>query len=144
MDDETAKPLLSIVAEAHGLLAGHILFTKAEFQPGDQNFSVRILAPLGVARSFQGKGVGGLLIREGLAQLTKAGVDLVFVLGHPGYYPKFGFRPAGVLGLDAPYPIPPEHADAWMVQELKTGVIGSAAGMVLCAETLDQPRYWRE
>ena len=43
---------------------------------------------------------------EGLKQLAESGVDLVFVLGHPGYYPKFGFRPAGALGFEAPYPIP--------------------------------------
>jgi predicted N-acetyltransferase YhbS len=72
------------------------------------------------------------------------GVELVFVLGHPGYYPRFGFKPAGVLGFEAPYPIPEKHADAWMVRELRAGIIGSVRGKVVCADTLSRPEYWRE
>jgi len=68
LDDDTAKPLLSLVAETDGRLAGHILFTVARLQPEDQEVSVRILAPLAVSSHFQGKGVGGVLIREGLKQ----------------------------------------------------------------------------
>lgn len=144
LDDGTAKPLLSLVAETDGSLVGHILFTAAHLQPWNQGFSVQVLAPLAVAGDFQGKGVGGALIREGLQQLAESGVDLVFVLGHPGYYPKFGFRPAGVLGFETPYAIPAENAGAWMVQELRAGVIGRVGGRVQCAEVLNQPRHWRE
>lgn len=144
LDDETAKPLLSLVAETDGKLVGHVLFTVARLQPGDQGVSLRILAPLAVSSDFQGKGVGGMLIREGLKQLAESGVGLVFVLGHPDYYPKFGFQTASVLGFDAPYSIPSEHADAWMVQELKADVIGSIEGRVQCSEVLNQPQHWRE
>ena len=144
LDDESAKPLLSLVAEADGKLVGHILFTAARLQPEDQEVSVRILAPLAVSGDFQGEGLGGMLITEGLRQLAESGAGLVFVLGHPNYYPKFGFQTAGVLGFEAPYPIPPEHADAWMVQELRAGVIGSIGGRVQCSEVLNQPQHWRE
>ena len=144
LDDVTAKPLLSLVAETDGRLVGHILFTVARLQPDDEEVSARILAPLAVSRHFQGEGVGGMLIRAGLKQLAESGVDLVFVLGHPGYYPKFGFQTAGVLGFAAPYQIPSEHADAWMVQELKAGVIGRIEAKVQCSEVLNQPRHWRE
>ena len=144
LDDETAKPLLSLVAEADGKLVGHILFTVARLQPEDQGVSLRILAPLAVSNDFQGKGVGGRLIREGLKQLAESSVGLVFVLGHSDYYPKFGFRTAGELGFEAPYSIPSEHADAWMVQELKVGIIGSIEGKVQCSEVLNQPQHWRE
>ena len=144
LDDETAKPLLSLVAEKDGRLVGHILFTVARLQPEEQDVSVRILAPLVVSSDFQGEGVGGALITEGLKQLAKSGVDLVFVLGHAGYYPKYGFQAAGVLGFEAPYPIPSEDADAWMVQELKAGVISSVEGRVQCSKILNQPEHWRE
>ncbi len=144
LDDETSKPLLSLVAETDGKLVGHILFTVARLQPEYQEVSVRILAPLAVSSDFQGEGIGGMLIKEGLKQLAESGVDLVFVLGHPGYYPKFGFQTAGLLGFEAPYPIPSEHADAWMVQELKAGVTGSIGGRVQCSEVLNQPQHWRE
>ena len=143
-DDDSTRPLLSLVAENGVGLAGHILFSAVRIQPGNQQVSARILAPLAVASDFQGAGVGAALIREGLQLLAEAGVDLVFVLGHPAYYPKFGFQTAASAGLQAPHPIPPEHADAWMVQELRAGVIGSIAGTVQCSEVLNQPHYWRE
>lgn len=143
VDDATAEPLLSLVAEKNGKLLGHILFTAAVLESG-QELSVRILAPLAVSSDYQGKGVGAALIREGLTQLAGSGVDLVFVLGHPDYYPKFGFQTAGVLGFEAPYKIPSKNADAWMVKELKTGVIGSVESRVKCCDALNQPEHWHE
>ena len=103
-----------------------------------------ILAPLAVIPDKQSRGVGGRLIREGLRLLSESGVELVFVLGHPEYYPRHGFKPAGALGFEAPYSIPDEHADAWMVQELCPGVIGRVSGKVMCADVLNQPEHWRE
>lgn len=143
LDDETAMPLLSLAAEVEGRIVGHVLFTAVRLQ-SNQSVAARILAPLGVVGEHQGEGIGGALIREGLRQLASSGVELLFVLGHPDYYPKFGFRPAGVLGLDAPYPIPDEHQDAWMVQALKPGVIGNVKGTIRCAAVLDQPQHWQE
>lgn len=143
-DDETAKPVLSLVAETEGKLIGHILFTVVRLQPESQEISARILAPLAVASDAQGKGVGGALIKAGLQQLADAGVALVFVLGHPSYYPRFGFQTAGVLGFEAPYAIPADHAEAWMVQALRAGVIGRVTGTVQCSEVLNQPQHWQE
>jgi len=144
LSDETAKPLLSLVAEIDYKIVAHILFTRAILQHEHQDVSIRILAPLAVMGEFQGGGIGGALITEGLKQLAETGADLVFVLGHPGYYPKFGFRPAGELDFEAPYAIPAEHADAWMVHELRAGVIGNIQGKIHCAEISDQPQHWRE
>lgn len=144
LSDETAMPLFSLVAELGGRIVGHVLFTAVRLQSSGQCISAQILAPLAVSKEHQGEGVGATLINAGLKQLATSGVELVFVLGHPHYYSKFGFRPAGALGYEAPYAIPPEHAGAWMVQELKAGVIGGAQGRIQCAATLDQPRHWRE
>ena len=143
-DDTTATPLLSLVAVEKDQLVGHILYTKAVLKGADTPVSIRLLAPLAILPEVQAQGVGRKLIEEGLDHLREAGVDLVFVLGHPDYYPRCGFMPAGVLGFEAPYPIPEEHAGAWMVQALKDGVIGRVKGKVLCAEVLDQPQHWRE
>jgi predicted N-acetyltransferase YhbS len=137
-------PLFSLVAEIDGRVVGHALFTAVRLQSDRQSVSGQILAPLAVSKEHQGEGIGGSLIAEGLKHLAASGVELVFVLGHPDYYRKFGFRPAGVLGYEAPYPIPSEHEDAWMVQELKAGTLGSAQGRIQCADTLDQPRHWQE
>jgi predicted N-acetyltransferase YhbS len=142
--DVTALPLLSLVATVDHTIVGHIIFSKAKISNPDQAVSSVILAPLAVHPDFQCRGVGGKLIKHGLMSLLTAGVELVFVLGHPTYYPKHGFCGAGKHGLDAPFPIPDEHADAWMVQELHPGLIGRVKGRVQCSAVLNQPQHWRE
>ncbi len=142
--DATAKPLYSLVAALGGRVVGHVLFSSVQIQPHGQGVVAQILAPLAVLPGQQGKGVGSALIREGLRQLAAAGVELVFVLGYPAYYSRFGFRPARVRGFTAPYPIPAEHDDAWMVMELTPGVIDRVHGTVQCADTLSDPRHWLE
>jgi predicted N-acetyltransferase YhbS len=127
-----------------GVPAGHVLFTRAVVSGAEAGITASNLAPLAVIPEFQGRGLGGELIRNGLRQLAEMDTDLVFVLGHPGYYRRFGFRPAGALGLIAPYPIPPQHADAWMVQELKEGTVGTVEGRIICANSLNKPEYWVE
>jgi predicted N-acetyltransferase YhbS len=102
------------------------------------------LAPLAILPDKQKQGIGEQLINEGLRLLEEAGTELVFVLGHPAYYPRCGFIPAGEQGFDAPYPIPEEHAEAWMVQELRSGVLKQYSGTVQCSEVLNEPQHWRE
>ena len=110
----------------------------------DSSLSISILAPLAVIPEYQRQGIGGKLIGAGIDIISKTGVGLVFVLGHPGYYPRHGFKPAGVLGFKAPYPIPEKDAGAWMVRELRPDIIGKAEGSVICSKALDRPEYWRE
>jgi len=144
LGDPSAKPILSLIALKDNQAIGHILFTKAQIIDSNHSISAVILAPLAVTPAAQSQGVGGQLINEGLKHLSESGVDLVFVLGHPEYYPRHGFKTAAILGFDAPYPIPEEHADAWMVQELRSGVIGSVSGKVQCSDVLNQPEHWHE
>ena len=143
-DDKTAKPILSLIAVEKKKIIGHVLFTKVNIAHSPVKVSAQILAPLAVLPDFQAAGIGRRLIKEGLDRLKKAGVTLVFVLGHPNYYPRSGFTPAGKLGFEAPYHIPEEHAGAWMVTALSPGIIGKAKGKVECSEILDQPQHWRE
>jgi putative acetyltransferase len=144
LNDNSANPLYSFLAFINDKAVGHILFTSVRLVGQKNDTSISLLAPLAVRPDFQNQGVGGKLIKSGLQHLVNAGVDLVFVLGHPGYYPRYGFKPAGVLGFEAPYPIPEKHANAWMVQELRQGVIGSVSGKVKCADMLNKPEHWRE
>jgi putative acetyltransferase len=144
LNDDSAKPLLSLLAINDDEAIGHILFTRVRITGNEDSLSARILAPLAILPKAQAKGVGGKLIKEGLRQLSESKVDLVFVLGHPGYYPRFGFRPAGLRGFEAPYSIPAKDASAWMVQELRPGIIGSYSGKVICADALNNPEHWRE
>ena len=144
LHDPSAKPLLSLLALKKGRAVGHILFTSAHLSDSKDAASIVILAPLAIVPDSQKQGIGGKLIEHGLALLSKSGVDLVFVLGHPEYYPRYGFKPAGQIGFEAAYPIPDEHAGAWMVQALRSGVMGTVSGKVICADALNKPEHWRE
>lgn len=142
LNDPSARPLLSLLARDGGRPVGHILFTAARLEGAPRDVSAAILAPLAVVPEAQLRGIGGSLIEHGIDRLLDSGVELVFVLGHPGYYPRHGFEPASRLGLAAPYPIAPE--DAWMVRALRPGVLGCVRGTIACAEAMNRPEYWRE
>lgn len=142
--DPSARPLLSLVATSEERVVGHVLFTKARVHGAERGTEAALLAPLAVDPACQKQGIGGRLIADGLKRLKASGIGLVFVLGHPGYYPRHGFQPAAIQGLDAPYPIPAEHADAWMVQALQPHLLGHIHGRVVCADAISDPRYWAE
>lgn len=144
LDDPTARPVLSLLAFKDERPVGHILFTAAHLTRSQNTTAIAILAPLAVVPDAQKQGIGSQLIKTGLQRLSQSGIDLVFVLGYPEYYSKHGFTPAGYLGFNAPHPIPDEHADAWMVQALRPGIIGSVCGQVTCSDILNKPEYWRE
>ena len=141
LEDATAQPLLSLLAWEAGEAVGHVLFTPAALV-GAEDLSVSILAPLAVVPHVQGRGIGASLIEHGVERLGASGVDLVFVLGHPGYYPRHGFVPAIPLGLEAPYTITPP--EAWMVRALRPGILGQVQGTIVCADALNLPEHWRE
>lgn len=141
LEDPTAKPLLSLLAWERDEAVGHIMFTPAKLD-GARKPSISILGPLAVVPHAQRRGVGTALIECGVERLARSGVDLVFVLGHPDYYPRHGFAPAIPVGLDAPYPISPP--EAWMVRELSMGYVGRVRGTILCADALNHPEHWRE
>jgi len=139
--DPSAMPYASLLAFDGDRAVGHILFTKANLMPS-YPITISILAPLAVIPGEQKKGIGGALIEHGLKMLSESGVYLVFVLGHPSYYPRFGFEPAGRLGFDRPYLLQEKTPEAWMVKALRQGIIGSYSGTVTVADTLDKPEYW--
>ena len=81
LDDETAKPVLSLVAVENDKLVGHILFTKVTIANAELPISAQLLAPLAILPDEQNKGIGEKLINEGLRLLKESGTELVFVLG---------------------------------------------------------------
>jgi len=144
LDDETANPILSLVAVNDDKLIGHILYTKVRITQTESPVSAQILAPLAVLPAVHTRGIGQKLINEGLKRLNASGTELVFVLGHPTYYPRCGFAPAGKQGFEAPYPIPEEHSAAWMVQALGGDALRNIKGQVECSRALNEPQHWRE
>lgn len=140
--DETARPLLSLVAEIEGGIAGHVLFTTVRLRGAGPPVRSRILAPLAVAPPHQLRGLGSALVRDGLHRLATDRVALVFVLGDPRFYGRFGFRPAVPAGLAPSQRLPPRHGDAWRVAALEPDVLGKVRGPVVCARSLERPEYW--
>lgn len=143
--DETTEPRISLMAFYEDKPIGHILFTKAYFIDNDNQALLHILAPLAVIPEFQNKGVGGLLIKEGIKRLKAIGSKLVFVLGHAEYYPRHGFIPnAAPMGYPAPYPIPTQYDNCWMVQSLSEEGFNVGKGKIGCAKAMDVPEHWTD
>lgn len=141
--DPTAEPRVSLLAFVENQAAGHILFTNGHLTNYPQ-VKVSFLAPLAVIPKYQKQGIGGALINKGLEKLTELEIDLVFVLGWPNYYPRFGFTPAGKLGFEPFCPIPEKDADAWMVKALRPDLIGCVSGKLIPSDALSKPEHWRE
>lgn len=122
---ERAQPLISVVAEEGEALVGHIMFTPVSL--AGHGALIMGLAPMAVEPSRQRAGIGSALVRAGLERCKALGAAAAVVLGHPGFYPKFGFLPAARFGLASEYDVPPE---VFMALELQPGALRGASGTV--------------
>jgi putative acetyltransferase len=122
-----ANPQVSLVAVSESQIVGHIFFSPVSVQSEEGSFTALGLAPMAVLPEYQRRGIGSGLIREGLKACRNLGHDLVFVIGHPKYYPRFGFKPARQLGFSCEYHVPDE---VFMVVELNPGAGNERSGMV--------------
>ena len=120
-----AQLCISLVAVADDQVVGHILFSPVTIESGPAN--AMGLAPMAVLPDYQKQGVGSLLVREGLVRVHRAGFNIVVVLGHANYYPRFGFVPASQKQLRSEYPVPDE---VFLVIELEPGALKGAHGLV--------------
>jgi len=120
------KAVISLVAQHGDQVVGHILFSPVTVAQAPASFRGAGLAPMSVLPEYQNQGIGSRLVRDGLAACQAAGFDLVVVLGHVGFYPRFGFAPAAGHALGNEY----DASDAFMVLELRSGVLDSISGLV--------------
>ena len=122
-------PELSLVAENKGEIVGHALLSKAKILQQNVEVEVIILAPIAVKPAFQNKGIGGKLIKESLKRAKKLGFELVLLIGHPDYYPKFGFQAARTHGIElTQFDVP---NNVFMVYELKKGALETTNGELI-------------
>jgi putative acetyltransferase len=123
---ERATQLVSLVAEDDAKIIGHILFSPVTLanEPG---LILMGLGPMAVVPSRQRQGVGSSLVREGLERCRQLNAAAVLVLGHPEYYPRFGFSPASRLSLRSEYDVPDE---VFMVRELRDGALSGLSGTI--------------
>ena len=121
------KYALSLVATDREKVIGHILFSPATIESESASFEVITLAPMAVLPAYQRQGVGGQLVRAGIEECRNLGHEIVVVLGHPTYYPRFGFVPAKPRGIECEFEVPDE---AWMLLELREGALAGRKGTV--------------
>jgi putative acetyltransferase len=119
--------LISLVAELDTGLVGHILFSRMwiRSQTGALVSAVA-LAPVAVLPEHQRRGIGGRLVRYGLELLRGRGEKIAIVVGHPDYYPRFGFSTEKAQSLESPFP-----AEAFMAIELIAGALDGVQGSVV-------------
>jgi putative acetyltransferase len=119
---------ISLVAvDNEGTVVGHILFSPVSVPPAAAPLRGLGLAPMAVLPDHQNRGIGTLLVRAGLDRAKELRYQFVVVLGHPHYYPRFGFRPSVEYGMQCPYDAPPA---AFMVVELEPGCLRGFSGTV--------------
>lgn len=119
--------VLSLVAICDGRIVGHILFSPVTITDNEFQWQAIGLGPMAVLPEFQKHGIGSALIRAGLDELRKLGHDIVVVLGHPEYYPRFGFKPSKSFGIKWEIDVP---EDVFMVAELNIGTLNGRTGIV--------------
>jgi putative acetyltransferase len=123
---------IPLVAEQNADLVGHILFRQVTI---DGNIKIMGLAPMAVLPSWQRKGVGTKPTNAGLKASESAGYRAVVVLGHPDYYPRFGFVPSRKFGIKSEYDCPPE---AFLVKEIFKGALAGITGIAQYHPAFDE------
>ena len=117
---------VSLVAVEQGTIVGHILFSDLVVEIDGRKVRAVALAPMCVRKDRQRRGVGTALVRQGLDAVRAAGYQAVIVLGHPGFYPRFGFSPGLAEKLASPF-----AGSAFMALELAPGALAGTSGKVI-------------
>ena len=123
---QQVEPIISLVAEENGEIVGHIMLSPVSLS-GHPSLKVMGLAPMAVIPTHQNKGIGSALVQAGLDRCRQLDFVAVVVLGHPEYYPRFGFLPASKFGIDSEYGVPEE---VFMAMELKPEALSGKTGKV--------------
>jgi len=125
--ERSGRPVISLVALADDVPAGHIFFSPVRIQSPGPPIPAAALAPMAVSPRFQRCGIGSQLVDAGLRECANEAYQVVVVVGHPHFYRRFGFTPASSAGLASVYS---DAGDAFMALELTAGVLAGRAAVV--------------
>jgi putative acetyltransferase len=128
--------LLSLVALDGEAVVGHILFSPAKIEGLGRTVEGMGLAPLAVLPERQGQGIGSLLVWRGIEMLRKQGWPFLIVLGHPEYYPRFGFEPASLHGIASQWD--GVLHEAFMILILDRAAMKGASGVAIYRQEFDE------
>lgn len=134
---QNCPTILSLVARQKEQVLGHILFSPVRIvQAEGWTVSGMGLGPLAVHPDYQGLGIGSDLCRAGLKRMEAAGNPFVVVLGHPGYYPRFGFQKASAHGIRSAFKGIPD--EAFMIRVIDPGIMSGVRGVAYYRQEFDQ------
>jgi putative acetyltransferase len=126
---------LSLVGDDDDAVVGHILFTPVVVESAGRRIIGMGLAPMAVLPDRQRQGIGSQLVRRGLAILRERGCPFVVVVGHPAYYPRFGFERASMHGLASQWVDVP--GEAFMVVILDAPAMAGVSGVAKYGAAFD-------
>jgi putative acetyltransferase len=124
---KTCTNRISLVAVSGDQIVGHILFTPVTIQIEERVIEGIGLAPMAVLPEFQRQGIGSQLVNAGIDIIKKAKYPFIIVLGHPTYYPRFGFVPASRYGIRSEYENVPD--EAFMILVLDQAALKGVSGV---------------
>lgn len=133
---QNCPDILSLVAVQDGRVVGHVFFSPAVIESGAELLHGMGLAPVAVLSAWQRQGVGSMLIRKGLETLTGRGCPFIIVLGHPEYYPRFGFERASLRGIRSQWEGVPD--DAFMILSLDEAALKGISGVARYRAEFDE------
>ena len=116
---------VSLVAIENEKIVGHIMFSLLPIETEQRIIGAAALAPMAVHPKYQRQGIGSALVRQGLELCRERGKSIVVVVGHPGYYPRFGFSAELAKNLHGPF-----SGEAWMALKLRKGALDNVTGTV--------------
>lgn len=130
------RSAVSLVAEDDGQIVGHIFFSPVVISDDMETVRGMGLAPMAVLPECQRRGIGSVLVRDGIEALRRRGCPFIIVLGHPKFYSKFGFMPASRRGVFCQWDGVPD--EAFMILVLDKSVMAGAGGTARYREEFDQ------
>jgi len=128
-------PELSLVAELDGEIVGHVILSEAKIEGGSHSWPALVLGPIGVLPALQRQGIGSRLVNCGLERAAAMGYGAVILIGHPTYYPRFGFVPASRYGLKTAYNVADE---VFMARLLRPDGLAAISGTVIFPDAFQE------
>jgi putative acetyltransferase len=131
----SSMDVISLVAVCDDKVVGHILFSPLTIENDEESLPALILAPIAVLPEYQKQGIGTKLVESGIIECRNQNHSIIILVGHPEYYPRFGFKSAEKNGIQHPFEVP---EDVFMVYELVPDALRNVNGVLKYSEPFEE------